>query len=143
MTRKLAISQIIENASKMKTDQERIQYLQMSDNSVLRQILQYGLDPRVKWNLPAGDPPYKKTDFLDQEGMLYMEARRLYLFLEGGNPDIKKIKREQMFIGLLESIHPQDAELLCMIKDKKLPKNITKEIVNSAFPGLIEDEQVS
>jgi hypothetical protein len=72
-----------------------------------------------------------------------MEARRLYLFLEGGNPDIKKVKREQMFIGLLESIHPQDAELLCMIKDKKLPENITKEIINSAFPGLIEDEQVS
>ena len=144
MTRKFAISEIIEQADKLNSEVEKIMHLQRNETEALKTVLQYALHPGIKWVLPPGAPPYKPTDFLDQEGMLYMEARRLYLFVEGGNNDLKKVKREMMFIGLLESIHNKDAELLLAAKEKKLPyPSITYNIVNSAFPGLLPDEQVS
>ena len=138
--RKLGISEILEKVSKLKKKEERIEELRKNgDNRAMLQILQYAYDPRVKWLLPEGKPPYKPTQFLDQESNLYTETRRLYLFVEGGNPNLTPIKREMLFIGLLENVAPADAELLCAIKDKKLPyKTITKEIVNEAFPGLLE-----
>ena len=143
MTRKFAISEIIEQAAQKTSDADKINFLYQHQSEALKTVLQYALHPDIKWVLPPGAPPYKPTDFLDQEGMLYMEARRLYLFVEGGNNDLKKVKREMMFIGLLESIHKKDAELLLSIKEKKLPyPSITANIVNSAFPGLLPNEQV-
>jgi hypothetical protein len=60
--------------------------------------------------------------------------------MEGGNPNLNAIKREQIFIQMLESINADDAELLVAMKDKKSPyKNITKDIVVEAFPGLIQE----
>ncbi|NDB83826.1 MAG: hypothetical protein EB127_14045, partial [Alphaproteobacteria bacterium] len=62
-------------------------------------------------------------------------------FLEGGNNDLTKLKREQLFIGLLESLDKEDAKLLCAVKDKKLPyKGITQQVVKDAFPGLIQEK---
>jgi hypothetical protein len=58
-------------------------------------------------------------------------------FVEGGNPNLSKIRRETLFIQLLESIHPKDAILLSSIKDKKIPfKGLTKKIVHQAFPDI-------
>jgi hypothetical protein len=58
--------------------------------------------------------------------------------MEGGNPNLKPIKREQIFIQMLEAVSADDAQLLIAMKDKKSPyKNITKDIVNEAFPGLL------
>lgn len=140
MARKLPISQIINTCATLKTEAEKVQYLQQNYSTALTTVLQYALDKRVKWQLPDGDPPYKQSDLtFDNEGMLYSEARRLYLFLEGGNPNLTNLKREMLFIGLLESIHPDDAKIILMAKNKKMPKGITKKIVNLAFPGLIED----
>ena len=69
--------------------------------------------------------------------MLYTEARRLYLFIEGGNPNLTQLKRESMFVDLLQSINPEDAKLLISIKDKKLPyKGLSSKTVLKAFPGL-------
>ena len=144
MTRKFAISEILEQAAQKTSDADKINFLYQHQSEALKTVLQYALHPGIKWALPPGAPPYKPTDFLDQEGMLYMEARRLYLFVEGGNNDLKKVKREMMFIGLLESIHKKDAELLLAAKEKKLPyPSITANIINAAFPGLLPDEQVS
>jgi hypothetical protein len=138
--RKLPISHIITNAAALKTEAEKVQYLQQHNSTALTTVLQYALDKRAKWDLPAGDPPYKPSDLtFDNEGMLYSEARRLYLFLEGGNPNLTQFKREMLFIGLLESIHPDDSKIILMAKNKKMPKGITKKIVNLAFPGLIDD----
>jgi hypothetical protein len=61
----------------------------------------------------------------------------MYLFIEGGNPNLTKLKREMLFIQLLEGVHKDDANLLCHIKDKKLPfKTINNDIVKKAFPNL-------
>lgn len=137
---KKGLSEILEEVSKVKKKEERIEELRKhGDNRALLQILQYAFDPRVKWLLPEGTPPFKKNEYIDQESNLYAEMRRLYLFVEGGNPNLTTTKREMLFIGLLETVAPADAVLLCAVKDKKLPfKTITAEIVNEAFPGLLE-----
>lgn len=131
---KKSIYTILKEASELKTEDEIINALRTA-NPVVRQLLKYAYDPSIKFALPEGVPPYKPTDFLDQEGRLPVEMRRLYLFIEGGNPNLTKVKREMLFIQLIESIDKNDAQLLCHVKDKKLPfKKLTKKLVEKAFP---------
>jgi hypothetical protein len=135
------IAEILEEAGNLNSPKQKIEHLQKNNSAVLQTILKYTFDSRIKWLLPKGKPPYKPSPFLDTEGMLFQEARRLYLFVEGGNPNLTPLKRESLFIGLLESISPKDAELLCHVKDGSLPyKGITANLVRKAFPGLIDDE---
>jgi hypothetical protein len=133
------ISEILEKASKMKTKNDKINYLRENDSVQLRTVLCFALHPSVKIALPDGPAPYKPSDMADDNfGMLYSEARRLYLFCEGGT-DLKPAKREYLFIQMLEGIHPKDAQLLVAAKDKKLPyKGLTKAIIEEAYPGIFE-----
>ena len=138
----LAIAQIIENATKIESIEDRAQYLRDNDSEPLRYILELALTPGVKWEIPEGAPPYKPCEYIDVEGRLYQEARTLYIYLLGNKPELTRLKRESLFIGLLESIDKRDAELLIKVKDQKLPRTISTKVVNLAFPGLIY-EQVS
>lgn len=137
-----AISQILKACSEQPTNQ-RAQFLAQHDTLALRVVLQYALDPRVKFILPVGVPPYKPTDHLDQEGNLFRDFRKLSNFIEGGGyPDMHPIKRESLFIQFIEGLFPEDAKLICSVKDKKIPyKGITPKIVNQAFPGLIKEKE--
>jgi hypothetical protein len=58
------------------------------------------------------------------------------MYLLGNNPELGKVKRERLFIGLLETMYPKDAQLLIAVKDRKVT-GIDAEVVNLAFPGLI------
>lgn len=140
-----SISSILKSCAEGKTVNDKVALLQQNISDPILIILKYAFDPNIKFILPDGAPPYKPCEFLDQEGRLYAELRRLYLFIEGGNPSLTKVKREFLFIQLLESIDKQDAELLVAVKDKKLPyKGLTAAVVKKAFPGLLpEDEQNS
>ena len=66
------------------------------------------------------------------------EARNFYRFVKGGQDGLSTIRRETMFINILEGLHPLEAEILILIKDKKLTDKykITKEIVSEAFPEI-------
>ena len=66
------------------------------------------------------------------------EAKNFYHFVKGGNDSINGIRRESMFINLLQGLHPLEAEILCLVKDKKLEEKykITKEIVAEAYPDI-------
>lgn len=137
---RLGIFQILEQASSTKGTEEKINVLRQNASPALQQILKYAFDPTIVWDLPEGAPPYKPCVYPAQEMRLFAEARRLYLFLKGGNPNLTKLKREALYIELLESIHPEDAKLLVEIKDKKIPyKGVTLKLVKEAFPGLIEE----
>jgi Family of unknown function (DUF6433) len=134
----VGIAEYLESVSKMKKKEDRIAALRKSDGFPLRTILQGAFDPRIKWLLPEGTPPYKPNELVDQEHVLIRESRKLAYFVEGGHPNLKQLKREAMFIELLENCAPADAKLLCAIKEKTLPwKNINIELVNEAFPGFI------
>ena len=111
-----SIYEFLSEISELKTTKEKIEALVNHPHSEAFKVLfAYAFDPNIKWLLPEGNPPYKPTDILDVEGRLLHEIRRLYLFVEGGNPNLSKIRRETLFIQLLESIHPKDAILLSSI----------------------------
>lgn len=139
--RKLAISKIIAEAAKLKKNDEKIDFLRKHECEPLKMILQFALDPRVKWLLPEGEPPFTPCDAPDIENQMYAEARRLYIFVEHANVDMKPWRREALFIEILQTVHPDDAKLLVAAKDKKLPvKGLSVQVINSAFPGLIYEQ---
>jgi hypothetical protein len=135
---KLSVAEILKRASEMKDENARVQWLRNNNSVALESVLRGAFDPRIKWLLPEGNPPYKPNDLVDQQNKLYAEARKLYLFIEGGNPNLKQIRRESLFIELLEAVDPEDAKLLLAIKDKHLPyPGVTPEVVSKAFPGIL------
>lgn len=132
-----AIFEILEEAAKLKSVDERAAYLQQHNCEALRKVLEGTFNPNVNWLLPEGAPPFKKNDIVGSEPMLHNYARKLYLFVEGGQPNLKPAKREFLFIEMLESLHPKDAEIIIGMKDKKMPiKGITKSVVKKAFPQM-------
>lgn len=134
---KKSIYNILKECSEPKSVKERVAKLQQNGIPVVQQILKYAFDPNIKFLLPEGDPPYKPNEYVDQEGILFSEARKLYLFVEGGNNNLTNFRRETLFIQFIEGIDKNDAKLICAIKDKKLPfKTLTKDIVKQAFPNL-------
>lgn len=66
------------------------------------------------------------------------EFKNFYHFLKGGNDSMSGVRRETMFINILEGLHPLEAEIVCLCKDKKLSDKykITKEIVSEAYPDI-------
>jgi hypothetical protein len=67
------------------------------------------------------------------------ECKNFYHFVKGGNDGMNSIRRESMFINLLQGLHPLEAEIICLVKDKKLGEkyNLTKEIVAEAYPDMV------
>ena len=136
--KRLGIAEVLLAASKIPDVNRQAAYLQSNDSNALRAILIGALNPDVVWLLPEGAPPYKPCDLVDQHHRLFGEIRKLYLFIEGGNADLKQLRREALFIELLEGLDPEDAKLILAVKDKKIPyPGINIELVNLAFPGLI------
>lgn len=135
---RLGISEILSRADKLPTEQEKVAFLQANYSVPLVSVLKNILDPSVVFLLPEGAPPYKPNPYPGQELRLYAENRRLYIFIEGQSPNINRVRREQLFIEILEAVSPQDAQLLIAMKDKQMPyASITCELANQAFPGLI------
>ena len=128
----------LSSISELKTTKEKVEAIITHPRvAAFKTIFGLAYDQNIKWLLPEGEPPYKPTPILDAEGRLLSELRRLYLFVEGGNPNLSKSRRELLFVQLLESVHPQDAQLLIAMKDKKLPfKGLTKKVAQQAFPDL-------
>lgn len=138
---RLSISEILNKVSEIPSKKEKIEYLQKNQSRQLLDILRYAYDDRIKFLLPEGAVPYKPCPFPGQEASLYQESRRLYLFVEGGNPNLKQMKRELLFIQLLEMLDPNDAKLIVAVKDKKLPyKGVNKKLIEEAFPGLVNEQ---
>jgi len=139
---RLSISEILDKASKLSKNQEKIDFLRQHYSQPLGIVLQYALDPTIKFTLPEGAPPYTANRVPGQETRLYSEARKLNLFLDSCTKNINKIRREALFIEMLENVDPKDAELLIAMKDKKLPyKGLSSKLIKEAFPGLVQEEQ--
>ena len=128
-----------EIASKSKKDEKKEVLLKYANNGAFREILKYAFDPNIKFLLPPGNPPYNSVvDDSENPTYLYGLVRILYLFVEGGNPNLKPARREFLFIELLESIHPSEADLLLQVKDKKIKcRGLTYNLVKETFPNLI------
>lgn len=135
------ISEILEHASKLKTNEEQIDFLRTNNSKALQNILTCVFNPNIKFLLPIDNPKYKSNDNSYGHEKLLFEVRKLYLFVENGKNDLKQERREELFIQFLESIHPSDASMMIMVKNKQLPwKEITSKLIEEAFPDLIPKE---
>tara|TARA_Y100001963_G_scaffold50671_1_gene70873 strand:- start:7932 stop:8381 length:450 start_codon:yes stop_codon:yes gene_type:complete len=107
----------------------------------VKALLIWNFDKQIKSAIPEGEVPYKKNEAPINSGghtRLVHEWRTLYNYIKGGNDAISQMKREQMFIQLLESLHESEAELLMLIKDKKLQSKyrITRAVAEESYPEI-------
>ena len=67
------------------------------------------------------------------------EARNFYRFVRGGQDSLSNLRRETLFINILQGLHPLEAEILVLVKDGRLEEqyNISKDVVSEAFPDII------
>lgn len=136
---KLLISEVLQKAHSAKTKAEKIKILQDNVSQALKSILIINYDESIVSMLPEGAPPYNKNEAPagTEHTRLEHEARILHHFFKGGS-NISTMKREQMFIQLLEGLHPDEAEVVIAAKDKTLGKKykVTKACVTEAFPTI-------
>lgn len=129
----LMVSEIINKAATL-PEAQAIEFLRANASVPLKDLLKFGLCKNVRILLPPGDPPYEPSEAHTDEGMFMSQSRKLYLFVEGGNPGLHQMKREAIFIQMLEGVHPEDAKMLLLAKDKRIP--LDPEMVAKAFPEL-------
>jgi hypothetical protein len=140
MAVRISITEIIQGAAAKKTTEEKIDFLRRNDSPPLRIVLKYTYDNAIEFLIPDTPPPWEKNEYEDEaKSLLFREARKLKIFIKnGGYDNLNQVKREQLFISLLEDIDNDDAETLCQMISKKPFKGLTKKTIEEAFPNLIE-----
>ena len=138
---RLLLSEILRKVSNAKTKAEKVILLRENNSSALRMLLIWNFDESVISMVPEGDVPYTPNDAPvgTDHTRLEQEYRGLYRFVKGGADNLPSLKRESMFVQLLEGLAAEEAELVCLVKDKTLGtkyKRITKAVISEAFPQI-------
>ena len=135
------VSEVLEYVSKKRTKAEKIKALQDFDSPELKSILIWNFDETIVNMLPDGVPPYKPNEAPKgtEHTNLSHEHKILYNFLKGGNDQLRPMKREELFMQLLEGLHSEEAEVVCLTKDHNLTSKykVTKEVVSEAYPDIV------
>ncbi len=161
--------EVLNLISKLSSDDKKVEVLQKYKDASLKSILIWNFDDSIVSNLPEGIVPYSNvgqqnsfsgtlTGKIDDAvfkmselgsnslgsqdqgfSTIRKEHIRFYNFVKGGNHKLSSMRRETMFINILEGLHPLEAEILCLTKDKKLQTKykITKENVSNAYPEIL------
>ena len=132
------MSEVLDKVAKAKTKKQKIELLRQNNTDALRMVLKSSFDPRIEWELPEGDVPYTPNEAPEgtEHNMLVHEARTLFHYIKGGNPQLTQNRRENMFIQLLEGLHRDEAEIVVAAKDKGLHrkfKGLSSNVVREAF----------
>jgi len=132
--------EILELASKQRTNQKKVEVFKEYSTDALKAILIWNFDESIISMIPSGDVPYEKNEVPvgTDHTSLRKEWKNLYHFVKGGNDSLSQVRRETMFIQILEGLHPKEADILCLVKDKNLQSQfkISKEVVEQAFPDI-------
>ena len=162
------VFEVLNLVSKQRTNLKKVEVLQRYMDPSLKSILIWNFDESIKSALPDGIVPYSsvgeqgsfsgtlsgkiedavgKMEELNSRSLgsqdqgrssIRKEYTKFYNFIKGGNDGLSSLRRETMFINVLEGLHPLEAEILFLVKDKKLETKykITKEIVSQAYPDI-------
>jgi hypothetical protein len=162
------IFEVLELASKQRTNAKKVEVLKTYEHDSLKTIFIWNFDESVISLLPVGEVPYASTgeqtsysgtlsakiedavskmSELDSSSLGSMDQGRssirkeytmFYNFVQGGNSSLSSLRRETMFINILEGLHPKEAEILVLVKDKKLTDKykITLDIVKESYPDI-------
>ena len=142
----LLFSEVLDKVHKAKTKDQKVRLLREHNTPALRSILKASFDPKIQWDLPNGNVPYAKNDAPagTEHTRLDQEADKLYRFVKGGQDSLQSMKRETLFVQMLEGLHADEAKLLINIKDKKLHqvyKGLSSAVVKEGL-GLDDDYKV-
>ena len=162
------VFEVLNAVSKMRSKALKVEVLQRYSHPSLKAVFIWNFDETVVSLLPQGEVPYannledetttgtlseKIDDAVNKMGELRTtslgsqdqgkasirkEFQKFYNFIKGGNDGLTGLRRETMFINVLQGLHPLEAEILILIKDKKLTDKykIPKEIVSEAYPDI-------
>lgn len=133
------VYEIIEKVAAAKKREDKINILrQYHNNWALKDILRGTYDDKIQWNLPVGKPPFDPADEQTHPSSLTQHNKKFMYFVKGLQGDqMAAVKREKIFLDIIETVHPKDAELMLGMINKKSIKGVTKKIVEEAFPDLI------
>ena len=146
-------NEILSVANGLSTDEERVNYLRQNATKAVKELLRINFNKDIKFLLPEGRPELKEDEFNPQRGFiegvddgatLNYEVRKMYLFIEGGHPNLTALKRETLWHELINSLHPSEADDLWHMKDKKLQqkyKKITHFVAYNSFPEGLQQPQ--
>ncbi len=135
-----SIPLIFEDVAAANSIKARKEILLENESKPLKEILKYAFHPDIKFALPPGKPPYKTIGSPEEYNptYLYPNIRKFYLYIEGGHDGLTQLRREQLFIQMLESLHPKEAEVVIQVKDKKLNYiGLTYKLVKTTFPEIL------
>jgi hypothetical protein len=162
------VFEVFNLASKQKSNAKKVEVLQKYSHPSIQTLFVWNFDESIVSVIPEGDVPYanvgdqnsfsgtvseKITDAVSKmeelgsnslgsqdqgKSSIRKEYQKFYNFVKGGNDGLSSLRRETMFINLLQGLHPLEAEILCLVKDKKLETKykITKEIASQAYPNI-------
>ena len=160
------IFEILELVSAQKTNAKKVEVLQNYEHASVKTIFVWNFDSSVISLLPPGPVPYGETNAQttfagtlseniakeaaggesatgqDLDGRnktsIRHEYQNFYHFVKGGNNELSTTRREMIFINMLQGLHPKEAELLCLVKDKDLDSkyNVSLENVKQAYPNM-------
>jgi len=160
--------EVLDAVSKMRSKANKVQVLQRYADPSLKALLIWNFDETIVTLLPEGEVPYGSniedemtsgslsskindavgkmkeigTQSLGSQDQgrttIRKEFTKFYNFLKGGNSSMTSLRRETMFINILQGLHPLEAEILILVKDGRLTDKykITRDIVSEAFPDI-------
>ena len=135
------IFEILEKAGKQRHKKDKVRILKENETWALKDVLRGSMDSNIKWKLPDGEPPYTASEAHNHPASLHREHKQFVYFVQGQKQceSLPAYKREKIFLGILEGVHPQDALVIVDMINKKTPTGLSRPIVEEAFPGLLTD----
>ena len=134
------VFEVLEEMAKQRNRNDKVRVLKENETWALKDIIRGSMDTTVKWNLPEGEPPYTPSPAHMHPTNLTKQNGQFKYFVKGGPGDkMPKYKRENIFIGILEGVHPEDAKLVINMINKKKITGISRPVIDEAFPKLLQD----
>ena len=141
------VHELLEAVDSEKVKSRKLDILRTHGEDSFKMTMIWNFDESVISMLPEGNVPYQPVEGdvqanrekgLPQRTTIRNSAKNFYRFVKGGDDQLNKIKREGLFINILETLPPAEAEILVLVKDKALNTkyNITKELVSEAYPEI-------
>jgi hypothetical protein len=134
------MNEILDLVNEQNSDEDKVKILKEYENDALKTLLIWNYDESVVSVLPPGEVPYRPNEnpLGTDHSSLRREYKNLYHFVKGGNDSLSKIRRETIFIQILESLHPSESDILVLVKDKKLEDkyDIGFETIKKAYPDI-------
>ena len=141
------VHEILAAVDSEKVKAKKLDILRIHGDDSFKMVMIWNFDETVISMLPDGPVPYEPVEGdvqanreqgIPQRTTIRNSARQFYRFVKGGDDALNKIKRESIFINILQTLPQPEADILVLVKDKALNTkyNITKELVAEAYPEI-------